>query len=156
VEGKLSFSNDRDLELTTEWIMLRGELEIGTEARPHTANATITLTDNVPDENINGMGDRGILIVGGTLSLHGDGENAWTKLAETAETGSTSIDVLDASNWRVGDEIVLASTDYNPRQAETRLISAISGNTLTLDRPLEYMHFGEITYGVDERGEVGL
>ena len=28
VEGKLSFSNDRDLELTTEWILLRGELEI--------------------------------------------------------------------------------------------------------------------------------
>ncbi|WP_235913345.1 hypothetical protein, partial [Croceibacterium salegens] len=25
-----------------------------------------------------------------------------------------------------------------------------------LDRPLEYMHFGKITYGVDERGEVGL
>ena len=156
VDGKLSFSNDRDLELTTEWILLRGDLEIGTEARPHTANATITLTDNVPDENINGMGDRGILIVGGSLSLHGDRENAWTRLAETAETGSTSIDVLDASNWRVGDEIVLASTDYNPRQAETRLIAGISGNTLTLDQPLDYMHFGEITYGVDERGEVGL
>ena len=156
VEGRLSFSNDRDLELTTEWILLRGALEIGTEARPHTANATITLTDNVPDENINGMGDRGILIVGGSLSLHGDRENAWTKLTETAESGSTRIDVLDAGNWRVGDEIVLASTDYNPRQAETRLISAISGNTLTLDQPLQYMHFGEITYGVDERGEVGL
>ncbi|MGI9264471.1 MAG: G8 domain-containing protein [Gammaproteobacteria bacterium] len=156
VEGKLSFSNDSDLALTTEWIMLRGELEIGTEARPHTANATITLTDNVPDENINGMGDRGILIVGGSLSLHGDRENVWTRLAETAETGSTSIDVLDAGNWRVGDEIVLASTDYNPRQAETRHITGVSGNTLTLDQPLEYMHFGEVTYGVDERGEVGL
>jgi cell migration-inducing and hyaluronan-binding protein len=156
VEGKLSFSNDSDLELTTEWIMLRGELEIGTERNPHTRNATITLTNNVPDENINGMGDRGILIVGGTLNLHGDRENAWTRLAETAETGSTHIDVLDASNWRVGDEIVLASTDYNPRQAETRHISAIRGNTITLDQPLEYMHFGEVTFGIDERGEVGL
>ena len=28
--------------------------------------------------------------------------------------------------------------------------------TITLDRPLEYMHFGQITFGVDERGEVGL
>ena len=56
----------------------------------------------------------------------------------------------------MGDEIVLASTDYNPRQAETRHITAISGNTITLDQPLAYMHFGEITYGVDERGEVGL
>src|SRR5690606_29103191 len=62
----------------------------------------------------------------------------------------------DATGWRVGDEIVLASTDFDPRQAERRKVSAISGNTLTLDKPLEYMHFGEITFGVDQRGEVGL
>ena len=30
IDGKLSFSNNADLELTTEWIMLHGELEIGT------------------------------------------------------------------------------------------------------------------------------
>src|SRR5690606_6930044 len=41
IDGKLSFANDADLELTTEWIMLHGELEIGTASRPHTRNATI-------------------------------------------------------------------------------------------------------------------
>ncbi len=156
IDGKLSFARDKDLELTTEWILLRGELEIGTESAPHTRNATITLTDNVPDENIHGMGDRGILIAGGTLSLHGERTNAWTKLAKTAERGSTRIEVLDAREWRVGDVIVLASTDFNPRQAEKRRITRIRGNVITLDQPLEWMHFGEITYGVDERGEVGL
>jgi cell migration-inducing and hyaluronan-binding protein len=156
VDGRLSFSDGHDVELTTEWILLRGELQAGTESSPHTRNVTITLTNDVPDENINGMGDRGILVVGGTLNLHGDRENAWTKLAETAEAGSTRIEVLDASDWRVGDEIVLASTDFNPRQAERRHISAVRGNRITLDQPLEYMHFGEITYDVDERGEVGL
>src|SRR5690606_33423090 len=45
---------------------------------------------------------------------------------------------------------------FNPRQAERRRISRIRGNVITLDQPLEYMHFGEITFGVDERGEVGL
>jgi cell migration-inducing and hyaluronan-binding protein len=157
VDGKLSFSNDADLELTTEWITVRGELAIGTEANPHTRNATITLTDNVKGEDIMaGMGDRGIMISGGTLNLHGDTEHTWTKLSETAEAGSTQIEVLDASGWEVGDQIVLASTDFNPRQAETRHITAIRGDTVTLDQPLEYMHFGEITFGVDERGEVGL
>ena len=34
INGKLSFANNADLELTTEWIMLHGELDIGTEARP--------------------------------------------------------------------------------------------------------------------------
>ena len=42
IDGKLSFSNDADLELTTEWIMLHGELVIGSEGSPHTRNATIT------------------------------------------------------------------------------------------------------------------
>jgi len=157
IDGKLSFSNDADLELTTEWIMLHGELEIGTEARPHTRKATITFTDNVKGEDVMaGMGDRGIMISGGTLNLHGERTHTWTKLSATAEAGSTRIQVLDASGWRAGDEIVLASTDYDPRQAEVRVITAIRGNTLTLDRPLEYMHFGKITFDVDERGEVGL
>ena len=157
IDGKLTFSNDADLELTTEWIMLHGELAIGSEASPYTRKATITLTDNVKDEDVmTGMGDRGIMISGGTLNLHGDRTNTWTKLASTAKAGSTSIEVLNAAGWRVGDEIVLASTDYDPRQAERRTISAISGNTITLDKKLDYMHFGKITFDVDERGEVGL
>ncbi len=162
INGKLSFADNKDLELTTEWIMVHGELEIGTEARPHTRNATITLTDNVKGEDISGVGgttdrvDRGIMLMGGTLNLHGDRTNSWTKLSSTANAGATSIQVLNAAGWRVGDEIVLASTDFDPRQAERRNIAAISGNTITLDKKLDYMHFGKITFDVDERGEVGL
>ncbi len=156
ISGKLTFADNADLELTTEWIMLHGELQIGTEAKPHTHKATITLTNNVPDEQMMGMGDRGIMLSGGTLNLHGDRSNSWTKLAKTAEAGSSSIEVLNASQWKAGDEIVLASTDFDPRQAERRNIAAISGNTITLDKPLVYMHFGEITFEVDERGEVGM
>src|SRR5690606_14046900 len=156
IDGKLTFSNDVDLELTTEWIVLHGELEIGTPDRPHTRNAAITFTNDVPDANVMGMGYRGIIIMGRTLNLHVDRTHTWTKLAATAEKGATQIEVLDASGWRVGDEIVLASTDYNPRQAEVRRITAIRGNRITLDRPLEWMHFGKITFEIDERGEVGL
>ena len=157
INGTLSFANTVDLELTTEWIMLHGELQIGTQAKPHTRKATITLTDKIKGENLmGGMGDRGILLSGGTLNLHGNQKNTWTKLTRTAAAGSTSIQVSNASGWRVGDEIVLASTDYDPRQAEQRSITAIKGNTITLDRKLDYMHFGKITFGVDERGEVGL
>ncbi len=75
INGKLSFADNKDVELTTEWIMLHGELEIGTEKAPHTRKATITLTDNVKDEDISGVGgttdrvDRGIMLMGGTLNL---------------------------------------------------------------------------------------
>jgi hypothetical protein len=157
INGRLSFSDDRDIELKSEWIYLAGgALDIGSEARPHRHNATITLTDSVPNEDINTMGDRGIMMMGGTLSLHGDRKNSWSKLARTAKAGSARIAVLNAAGWRTGDRIVLASTDFDPHQAEERTIAAVSGNALTLDRPLRYMHFGAITYGVDERGEVGL
>src|SRR5690349_21977019 len=162
IEGTLSFADNKDLELTTEWVMVHGELEIGTEARPHTRKATITFTDNVKDEDISGVGgtsdrsDRGIMVMGGTLSLHGNRTNSWTKLSKTAEAGSNSIEVLNASGWRAGDMIVLASTDFDPHQAERRTISAISGNKITLDKKLDYMHFGKTTFDVDERGEVGM
>ena len=162
IDGKLSFADNKDLELTTEWIMVHGELEIGTEAKPHTRKATITFTDNVKDEDMSGIGgtndrsDRGMMLMGGTLNLHGNRTNSWTKLSRTAEAGSTSIEVLNAAGWRAGDMIVLASTDFDPHQAERRTIAAIRGNTITLDKKLDYMHFGKITFDVDERGEVGL
>jgi hypothetical protein len=156
INGKLTFADNADVELTTEWVMVHGELTIGTEARPHARKATITLANNVKDDEMMGMGDRGIMVSGGTLSLHGDRTNTWTKLSATANAGATSIQVLNASGWRVGDEIVLASTDFDPRQAERRTITAISGNNVTLDKKLDYMHFGKITFDVDQRGEVGL
>src|SRR5690554_4580657 len=57
IQGKLAFADDADLSLTTEWILVFGELEVGTEAQPFTHNATITLTDNVEGEELMGMGD---------------------------------------------------------------------------------------------------
>ena len=98
INGKLSFADNKDLELSTEWVMVHGELEIGTEAKPHTRKATITLTDNVKDEDMSGIGgtndrsDRGIMMMGGTLNLHGNRTNSWTKLSKTAEAGSNSIE----------------------------------------------------------------
>jgi hypothetical protein len=156
INGKLTFADQSDLALSSEWIMVHGELQVGTEARPYTHKATITLTDTVKGEQMMGMGDRGIMLSGGTLNLHGNRSNAWTKLAKTAEAGSNAIEVLNAAQWQVGDEIILASTDYDPRQAERRTITTIRGNNITLEKPLAYMHFGKITFGVDERGEVGL
>src|SRR5579872_6140300 len=156
INGKLSFADKKDLELTTEWILVHGELEIGTEAKPHAHNATITLTNNVPGEDIETMGDRGIMMMGGTLSLHGTEKNSWTKLTKTAAAGNNTIEVLNPGDWKKGEQIVVASTDFDPHQAEERTISGVSGKVITLDQKLQYMHYGEVAFGVDERGEVGM
>lgn len=92
----------------------------------------------------------------GKISVHAqDTQTEWTKLSATAEVGSQTISLLDTTGWEVGDKISLASTDYDFRQTEEKVIDSINGNEITLDSPLEYMHFGAITHGVDERGEVG-
>ncbi len=54
---------------------------------PFTHKATITLTDKVKDEQMMGMGDRGIMLSGGTLNLHGDRKNSWTKLSSDRNQG---------------------------------------------------------------------
>ena len=130
VDGKLSFSNDLDIGLETEWIYLRGgELEIGTEARPHTRKATITLTDNFPKEDVNTMGDRGIMLMRGTLSLHGDRTHTWTKLARTAAAGSSARPCAEHKGRRnkrgKKEQARLQAHDVHPlgRDCESRTLS---------------------------------
>ena len=91
----------------------------------------------------------------GKISIHAaDTKTEWTQLDATMEQGATQLSVLDATGWQVGDRLAIASTDYDHRQTEERTITAVDGNNVTVDQPVEYMHYGEITYGVDERGEV--
>ncbi len=155
VYGILRFG-DKDLDLKADWIMVHGKLEVGTPNQPFRRRAVITLTGNNPAEDQMGMGTKVLGVMGGILEVHGEPRKGWTRLAQTAAKGATQITVLDASGWRVGDQIVIASTDFDPRQAEVKTITAIAGNTLTLDSALKYPHFGSVTFNVDQRAEVGL
>ncbi|RUS75792.1 hypothetical protein EGW08_016453 [Elysia chlorotica] len=65
----------------------------------------------------------------------------------------------DVTSWQPGDEVVVASTDFDWRQYEVKTIVPCSDcgpNQIRVDGGFEHMHFGEVTYGVDERAEVGL
>ncbi len=133
IDGALIFA-DQDLDLENDWIVVSGLLQIGSEDTPFTHRATITLTDSTPGEEIMGMGDKVLGVTGGTLE--------------------------DTPDWRPGDRIVVASTDFDPYQAEETTIAAIDGNTVTVDTPLAFTHWGEDqTYGdetLSERAEVSL
>jgi cell migration-inducing and hyaluronan-binding protein len=63
-------------------------------------------------------------------------------------------------DWRVGERIAIASTDYSSSHSEEATITAVEGRKVTLDRALRYGHFGELQqYGdavLDERAEVAL
>lgn len=99
IYGVLRFDN-KDLQLSTDWIMVHGKLEIGTPSQPFRNRAVLTLTGNDPNENIMGMGSKVIGVMkGGVLDLHGEPRNGWTKLSGSVAAGSNRIIVLDSSGW---------------------------------------------------------
>ncbi|GFO45235.1 transmembrane protein 2, partial [Plakobranchus ocellatus] len=65
----------------------------------------------------------------------------------------------DVSSWETGDEVVVASSDFDWRQYEVKTIVECPDcepNQIRVDGDFKFSHFGEVTYGVDERAEVGL
>ncbi|SFB94556.1 Por secretion system C-terminal sorting domain-containing protein [Algibacter lectus] len=177
VSGLLKPVNlNTNFTLTTRGIMVRGggTLRIGTVNNPYRGNGTIRLkgTDiseilfgnqNLPVEETMGSKLIGVM-ANGRLDLHGVAKKSWTQLNRTVNAGVRTITLKEPIDWNVGDEIVIASTDFNPRQAEKRTIQSISTNrrVLTLNSVLNFMHWGIIqeydngNLSLDERAEVGL
>jgi hypothetical protein len=160
IDGALVF-DEKDLAVTTGWIAVAGTLRIGTSASPFKHNATITLTGAADAPDVMGMGSKVLgVLPGGTLDLHGETRTGWTHLAATAPQGATQLTLATSPNWRVGDRLVVASTDFDPTRAEVVTIQGIGGTGVSLTQPLLYSHYGQVqTYEgktVDERAEVGL
>ncbi len=158
IKGDLVFG-DTDLDLTTGWILVEGSLSAGTEANPWPHRALITLTGTPGDPDVAGLGNK-LIGVSGRIDLHGEGRGGWTRLDGTAPQGATSITLVRNPGWRVGDRIVIASSEYSQDRAEEALVTAVNGRTLTLESGLRREHFGEVVsvngVQVDERAEVGL
>jgi len=108
---------------------------------------TVTLHGNVSDPYIPIFGNKVIALRNGELSLIGPTRDVtWTQLDSTAEANSTTITLRKAVDWQVGETIVIASTDYEARHAEERVITAVDLTdadkpVLTLDRMLNFKHF---------------
>ena len=158
IRGALVF-DAQDLSLSARWIEVTGSLEVGSFERPFSHKAVITLTG--PDENVMKMGGKFLVAMsGGVVQLHGEPRTSWARLAKTLEKGGTVLELDTAPDWRVGDAVVVASTDFDYRQAEVFEVVGVSGTKVSLDKPTAYSHWsGRETYGgktVEMRAEVGL
>jgi cell migration-inducing and hyaluronan-binding protein len=157
VDGKLSFAR-KDLALTTDWIMVHGTFQIGSESKPFEQRAVVTLTGRGQD--VMGMGTRALGVMGGRLELHGKKIAGWTRLGATAEAGDPAIRLERKLPWRAGDKIAISSTSYASYHDEERTIDSADDNELQLDSALTRQHWGEVQtlagYDVDERAEVAL
>lgn len=161
IQGTLVCAN-KDLALSADWLLIPkgGILLCGSELQPFQHHFVITLTGNNPQETIADMGAKVLGVIGGQLELHGQNKVSWVHLAQTAVAGTTQITLDQPVNWSQGDRIAIASTNYDPRQAEEVTVKAVAGKTVTLNQALKYTHWGQLqTFAgqtVDERAEVGL
>ncbi|MGL4610784.1 MAG: G8 domain-containing protein [Trueperaceae bacterium] len=167
IQGELLFDH-QDVSLSSNWIAVAGRLAAGQETAVHPSKAEIILTGTDPNADTPfaaGAGAKYLLILeGGKLELHGQTTTSWTNLSTTAPAGTNQITLAAAVNWQVGQRIAISSTDFANDQHEERTISAIEGTNLTLDQPLQYLHYGELqsyshqdkTWTLDERAEVAL
>lgn len=145
-------------------------MEVGTEEHRYTSKLTITMHSTKYDPNLPIFGNKVIGVNYGTLEMHGNERTiTWTELKSTVAIGGTSITLNDMQNgdvldWQVGEDIVIASSDFSGRNAEQRTIASITDtNTnpvITFTEPLLYQHYAGVqTYGSDSiemRAEVGL
>jgi len=166
----LYFPWNQEVSLVTQYILTNGELYIGTESCPVQKKIQIELIDGPINQlGATVVGTKAIASgAGGVLEMHGakglTPATSWTQLSRTAVRGSTYIKFLDqvanpndTNKWVPGDSLVIASTDYSPLQTEVVTIkSVVDSNTVEIVSPLQYTHFGEVTFGTDERAEVGL
>lgn len=161
--------------LTADWIHVNGGgvFQIGSEADRYDANEfIITLTGENTGETftIEGGGsisdNNAFLMVtaGGRLQFFGQEKLTYTKLASTAQAGASqilveqaidrnfdgTIDHVDGQvDWKIGDQIVIASSSREYRDEEVRLITGVTDQgdgtiLVSLDSPLANRHFGEI------------
>ena len=83
----------------------------------------------------------------GGLDLHGNPSvgPSWTRLAETAQSGDTSLNLEDEVTWRNGDRVVIAPTGYEASDTETRTVGEVleDGARLSVDA-LRHIHLGDL------------
>jgi hypothetical protein len=168
VEGSLIFAPELDPNhhrtFDAKYIFVNGGLmEVGTEEFPYTSKITITMHGKIDDPYLPIYGNKVIGVRHGRLDMHGIPRSpTWTMLETTAEANSTVITLQQEVDWQVGELIAIASTSFDGREGEQRIIAAIDSTrkVITLDRKLDFKHFAATqTYGnktIDMRAEVGL
>ncbi|NBV22801.1 MAG: hypothetical protein EBS05_12910 [Proteobacteria bacterium] len=137
-------------------------LEIGTAERPIPAGVT-ALIRLVHFEGMNRETLPAIINCGGRWDTHGAPLNrTWLKLGASAKAGEDIVKLsAPVTGWRVGDSVIVTvskesygsgntfrQSAKSPRkvQTEERHITALAGDRVSLDRPLDYAHLGEGDY----------
>lgn len=145
VEGTLKFDR-RNIELKAASINVTGSLQIGSPAEAYRQKAVITLTGALGLTN-DGVA-RGINVEGGQLALYGTAPSpVWTKLNANAPANSSNFVLRDSTNWKSGDVIAMAPTDfYGVSQTERFTITQAGGTGLSTNAGIAQARWGVLQY----------
>jgi hypothetical protein len=136
----------------------RPALEIGMPHRPigakHTALIRLTYLKGMDPQSCPAL-----VCCSGRMDIHGTlMRRTWLPLNATAKKRESTLTLSDVpEGWKVGDRVIITATNGHPEgdatrrpgkrnvtvETEERLIKAIDGTRLTLDRPLTYDHTAE-------------
>jgi len=144
--GHVVFDDTKDIHLQSEHILIvnNGSFRIGSAESPFQHKAVVTLHGHVRSKELPVYGAKSLSLRTGYLSLHGRHIlNTWTKLLRTVEPGASQMEVtIHVPDWRIGDEIVIASTSKSIRENEVLFITNISadGQVISFRPNLKYKH----------------
>ncbi len=144
VDGHLKWSTTENTEMLVETIVTTpgSLLEVGNvnNAVRDSVDAVITFRDTPinrtedPDQLSHG------LVAFGEVNVQGAAKESHLTIEGAVNRGDRSIEVNgDLGGWAVGDTIVIIGTGSGS-QDEERVITSISGDTITFDRALSYSH----------------
>ena len=91
------------------------------------------------------MGSKGIATKDGAVfELYGQKRTrTWSYLRATANAGATRLYLQHRHGWRVGDELVVVTSDFHWKQNEKVKVTRVSGSSaVDIEPPLRFMHFG--------------
>lgn len=157
VNGTL-LCGSKNYNLVAATILVSGSLECGTEDSPFTGQLSIGLK-SAGSISVNYRA----LIVTGKLKLFGQVKTKMARLSQTAFAGASTLYLDQNTNWKVGDDIAIASTSMEYRESENFKITAINANVIEIDQPLRYQHWGDApetfqgqtrSFTLDQRAEV--
>lgn len=156
VEGEIIFESNENNRLhqrhfDCHYIYVhKGSLEAGTKQHPYNSKLTITLHGDRFTPAIPIYGNKVLGVRDGKCNMHGRAKGPiWDFMEETAEAGATWIKMAVKVDWEEGDQIAIASSEFDYTQFEKRRIvsidrSVVNKPILHLDAPLTYRHFSEI------------
>lgn len=153
VDGGVTFVDGAPRNVEANLILVNGLLEVGTAAVPFTSEAMIDLTDDaactdayvVSGCSVNAVSEsntdmrwmptmrhRLIHVAGGTIDLHGEARENWKFLFDGPyASDETTVTVFDGNEWSIGDQVAIASTDFDQHQAQQTSITDINPKAST-------------------------